>query len=137
MYDLRRSVKPGGFKYKILNFKEHGHGAISSIKGISSSSQSTTRWITGGYNNKVYMWTIGDLSSDTTLDSKLLMNEHTSTVTAFHYCTHKDYIYSGGIDGKIFGYNLDGVVQSSFSVKPKKIRDIHQIGTNPSTLLVS
>ena len=107
------------------------------IKGISNTSRSMTRWITGGYNNKVYIWSIGDLSADTTLDSKLLMDEHTSTVTALHYCNYRNLIYSGGFDGKVFAYNVDGTVQSSFSMKPKKIRDICQIGSKPSNLLIA
>jgi WD40 repeat protein len=136
LYDLRRSTKTGAFKYKILNFKEHGHGSISAIKGLSNTNDKSTHWVTGGVNKKIFYWRIGDLSTDTTLDSKVLMNEHTSAVSSFHYCAHKDYIYSGGLDGKVFGYNLDGIIQTSFSFK-KKIRNIHQIGSSPSTLLVT
>ena len=137
LYDLKRSLKIGGFKYKILNFKEHGHGSISSIKGLPRTNENSTHWVTGGLNKKIFYWRIGDLTCDTTLDSKVLVNEHTSAVTAFHYCNHKDYIYSGGLDGKVFGFNLDGVIQTSFSIKSKKIRNIHQIGSNPSTILIT
>ena len=136
LYDIKRSSKMNGFKYKILNFKEHGHGPISVVKGISSLGNKT-RWITGGFNKKVYIWSIDLTSSNTTLDSKELMSEHTSAVSALHYCKHTNSVFSGGMDGKVYNYTEDGSIKSSCIIKRKKIRDIMQVGSNPSSILIS
>ncbi|KAJ3184499.1 hypothetical protein HDU87_003899 [Geranomyces variabilis] len=143
IYDC--SKRKSRMTYKVQHLTEnmpHDKGA-SVIYPFSAVSGDKTRWLTGGMDKRLFLWSYdgvfrGDENGAYSPVSHISVHaEHTAAIFAILYNPHSEILYTGGQDCRLVGWSFPGQKNVLPSEKREgRIRDLTAVPGQPHLMLI-
>ncbi|KAI8923816.1 WD40-repeat-containing domain protein [Entophlyctis helioformis] len=129
------------FQLKHLNEMPHDKG-VSTIAPMSSMLDKT-RWLTGGLDRKIFLWSFDSAfktegKSYNPISTLDLHHHHTSAIYSIYHESSSNVVYSGGADSRLIAWSLETSKLTMPNVRHMgPIRDVLGVPNCPSLLMVS
>ncbi|GAA5948116.1 hypothetical protein JCM3765_007117 [Sporobolomyces pararoseus] len=104
----KRDTTAGGTKLieTRLTDAPHVNGGVTAIMALpNKASTGRLRFVTGGEDKKVYLWTRQRSTQEVKLDK--FVTEHTSMITSFAFLDSRNELISAGKDRRVVTYDLE------------------------------
>ncbi|KAJ3141142.1 hypothetical protein HDU90_007166 [Geranomyces variabilis] len=143
IYDC--SKRKSRMTYKVQHLTEnmpHDKGA-SVIYPFSAVSGDKTRWLTGGLDKRLFLWSYdgvfrgGENGAYSPVSHMSVHTEHTAAIFAILYNPHSEILYTGGQDSRLVGWSFPGQKNVLPSEKREgRIRDLTAVPGQPNLMLI-
>ncbi|KAJ3154111.1 hypothetical protein HDU86_005038 [Geranomyces michiganensis] len=143
IYDCSR--RKSKVTYKVQHLTEnmpHDKGA-SVIYPLSAISGDKTRWLTGGFDKRLFLWSYegafrgGQAGAYSPVSHISVHTEHTAAVAAILYNSYSEILYTGGQDSRLVGWSFPGQKNILPSDRVQgKIRDLTAVPGQPHLMLI-
>ncbi|KAF9582618.1 hypothetical protein BGW38_010966 [Lunasporangiospora selenospora] len=108
-----RSLSSGGLQWRLQQLEEVPHdslkGGILCMTGMSED-MSGVSMATAGRDKQIIQWKFSNDNTNgdyTPVRQRAIHSKHTSTIQSIYYAPHSQTLYSGGMDCKVLGWNME------------------------------
>ncbi|GAA5893696.1 hypothetical protein JCM8208_000862 [Rhodotorula glutinis] len=129
----RREETPSGTALIPTKLDERPHvaGGVTAIATLPGAGR--LRFITGGEDKKLYLWTRSRATQD--IKTANIRSEHSSMITSISPIAHQDWVVSGGKDKRVFAYDLDRMASTWQALLHSPVMTVSQVPSDPHLIL--
>ncbi|GAA5999963.1 hypothetical protein JCM10207_005992 [Rhodosporidiobolus poonsookiae] len=114
-----------------VEHKPHSQGGVTAVATLPSASR--LRFVTGGEDKKIFLWTRQRTTQQLTTDQ--IRSEHSSMITGLTYLPGPQYVVSAGKDKRLIAYDLERQSSVWQALLPNAVMTVDAFNIDPNLVL--